>query len=145
MNDCAGKLVLVDRGSDANSKVVPPQDPGEGGEALDYAPAPAGCYCGRCFYDLRGLRSRRCPECGQPFNPNQPATYCRTPHSTRVRDFLHTVGDTLSDSFAGDEGSRLKDDLHVLRVRASSAAREAIDLRRRVQVLEDYLKRSLDE
>jgi hypothetical protein len=131
--------------SDANSDVLGPQSSGESGEPGGDAPVPKGCYCGRCFYDLRGLRSRRCPECGQPFNPDKPGTYSRTPHSTRVRDFLNSVADVLSDAFGGEDDSQLKGDLHALRVRAASAARETNELRRRVQVLEDCLKRCLDE
>jgi hypothetical protein len=30
--------------------------------------------CWECGYALRGLESRRCPECGRPFDPDDPAT-----------------------------------------------------------------------
>ena len=30
--------------------------------------------CWECGYSLRGLESRRCPECGRPFDPTDPAT-----------------------------------------------------------------------
>src|SRR2546421_12761742 len=30
--------------------------------------------CWECGYSLRGLESRRCPECGRGFDPNDPAT-----------------------------------------------------------------------
>lgn len=30
--------------------------------------------CWNCNYDLRGLSENRCPECGKPFNPADPAT-----------------------------------------------------------------------
>ena len=28
--------------------------------------------CARCGYDLRGLPEARCPECGRPFEPEEP-------------------------------------------------------------------------
>jgi hypothetical protein len=34
-------------------------------------------FCKQCQYDLRELPENRCPECGQPFNPDDPATYHR--------------------------------------------------------------------
>ena len=30
-------------------------------------------YCCRCNYALEGLREHRCPECGTPFNLDNPA------------------------------------------------------------------------
>ena len=35
-------------------------------------------YCKKCNYDLRHLTSRRCPECGRPFDPDDPSTYLPT-------------------------------------------------------------------
>jgi hypothetical protein len=31
--------------------------------------------CSGCSYDLRGLPENRCPECGRPFDPDDPNTY----------------------------------------------------------------------
>lgn len=31
----------------------------------------AGCKCPRCRYDLKGVRSCHCPECGHAFDYNQ--------------------------------------------------------------------------
>jgi hypothetical protein len=41
-------------------------------------PLPTDIYCRQCRYCLRGLDShgrRACPECGQPFDLNDPTTY----------------------------------------------------------------------
>lgn len=32
-------------------------------------------FCLACGYALRGLPEHRCPECGQTFDPDDPATY----------------------------------------------------------------------
>ena len=32
-------------------------------------------YCILCHYDLRGLDLEQCPECGRPFNQNDPKSY----------------------------------------------------------------------
>jgi hypothetical protein len=36
-------------------------------------------YCVRCNYDLHGLPSRHCPECGQLFDPTDDRTFLRVP------------------------------------------------------------------
>lgn len=36
-------------------------------------------YCKQCWYDLRGIDSRTCPECGRGFQPEIPSTYSRYP------------------------------------------------------------------
>ena len=45
-------------------------------------------YCIKCRYSLFGLTSPRCPECGQPFDPNDPTTYLTT---DRVVHPVHMV------------------------------------------------------
>ena len=32
-------------------------------------------YCSDCEYNLDGLPEHRCPECGQPFDPDDPRTF----------------------------------------------------------------------
>ena len=32
-------------------------------------------YCLSCRHSLRGIHSERCPECGRPFDPDDPATF----------------------------------------------------------------------
>ena len=39
------------------------------------APLPDDALCLTCNYALRGLTSPRCPECGRPFDPDQPLTF----------------------------------------------------------------------
>jgi hypothetical protein len=34
-------------------------------------------FCKACKYELRGAASRRCPECGRPFDPADPRTFHR--------------------------------------------------------------------
>jgi hypothetical protein len=41
-------------------------------------------YCSRCSYDLAGLASSRCPECGQPFEFDHRHTYRRRPMNTSL-------------------------------------------------------------
>jgi hypothetical protein len=36
-------------------------------------------FCRSCQHCLRGIASRQCPECGQPFDPNDPRTTWATP------------------------------------------------------------------
>lgn len=36
-------------------------------------------YCKGCFYVLDGCTGEYCPECGRPFDPNQPSTFLREP------------------------------------------------------------------
>ena len=33
-------------------------------------------YCLNCNYDLRGMKSNHCPECGEKFDPNDEQTFC---------------------------------------------------------------------
>ena len=37
-------------------------------------------FCKRCLYELTGLASRNCPECGRPFDPALPRSFTRHPH-----------------------------------------------------------------
>jgi heme A synthase len=41
--------------------------------------------CRRCGYELRGLATPRCPECGIGFNPDDPGTFSRTPLPRSLR------------------------------------------------------------
>ncbi|QQE11741.1 hypothetical protein JD969_20035 [Planctomycetota bacterium] len=40
-------------------------------------------FCLDCGYDLRGILTRRCPECGKYFNPNDFNTYAVTPRDAK--------------------------------------------------------------
>lgn len=59
-------------------------------ESLDEA------YCLTCGYRLRGLPGPVCPECGQPFDPNDPATFERDPRRRRRRRWLLRGGVALA-------------------------------------------------
>jgi hypothetical protein len=38
-------------------------------------------YCSACGYALHGLKERRCPECGRPFDPHDDRTFSTQPPS----------------------------------------------------------------
>jgi hypothetical protein len=44
--------------------------------------------CIGCGYQLRGLTERRCPECGRPFDPNDPRTFHTRATEDSVRQWL---------------------------------------------------------
>src|SRR2546423_1253480 len=48
-------------------------------------------YCRNCYYDLRGLPSNRWPECGSVFNPNDGATFSRSPGPQRIKKLLRAI------------------------------------------------------
>lgn len=52
-------------------------------------PVPEGIFCLRCRYELRGLTSRACPECGRPFSTERPETYSR--FATRQAELRHAI------------------------------------------------------
>jgi hypothetical protein len=55
----------------------------------------SGIYCLGCYYDLRGLSSGRCPECGRPFDPAIPSTFSRQSKPTPMRDIVQRIAKTL--------------------------------------------------
>ncbi len=46
-------------------------------------------YCLSCSYVLDGLVSRRCPECGHPFDPANPETFARSGRQPIQRKWAH--------------------------------------------------------
>lgn len=48
-------------------------------------------FCRACDYELRGLVTPRCPECGRPFNPANPRTYLSRPLGHRRRQALRAA------------------------------------------------------
>lgn len=53
-------------------------------------------WCLGCYYDLRGLTSRRCPECGRPFTPGRRDTYSATPKPERLRKLVEAAMDLVT-------------------------------------------------
>jgi len=53
---------------------------------------PEEAKCCRCGYQLRGLTSHVCPECGSPFDPGIPATYHVPVWPDRLRRFGCPLG-----------------------------------------------------
>jgi hypothetical protein len=56
-------------------------------------PTPEGIFCLRCRYELRGLTSRRCPECGRVFDPERAETYSR--FASRQTELQHAIRSAL--------------------------------------------------
>ena len=58
------------------------------------APDPTGMYCLSCGYDLAGLESPTCPECGRVFDSSNSATFLqrRCPPSIPLRWMVGIVG-----------------------------------------------------
>lgn len=42
-------------------------------------------YCARCHFNLQGLHTHVCPECGHAFDPSEPATYLEKPPGAIAR------------------------------------------------------------
>ena len=55
-----------------NGHAVEPDPPTK---ATSDPQAEANFFCLGCHYNLRGLKDPRCPECGRPFDPDNPETY----------------------------------------------------------------------
>jgi hypothetical protein len=102
------------------------------------SPAPEGIYCLSCRYELRGLTSNRCPECGRGFDPAVAATYTRySSRSREVEDRIYrTVESFLSESKQGNRFSPL---LASLCRQQSRLAAENVELRAMLEALEHLL------
>jgi hypothetical protein len=57
----------------------------------DAIPVPFDIWCKRCFYNLRGLTSRRCPECALEFDPDIPASFSRRPSPEPLVEKLASI------------------------------------------------------
>lgn len=49
-------------------------------------------YCKHCGYSLRGIESNACPECGKPFDRDNPRTYIRFAIKELPGDIWLTLG-----------------------------------------------------
>lgn len=45
-------------------------------------------FCRKCHYDLRRLESGRCPECGRPFDPQDPGSTISEVQPWRMRRWI---------------------------------------------------------
>ena len=102
------------------------------------SPAPEGIYCLTCRYELRGLTSTRCPECGRPFDPASPSTYTRFP--SRTREVEDRVYQTIT-SFLRDpkQGQRFTASVASLWRQQARLAAENVELRATLGALEQLL------
>ena len=64
--------------------------PASGGELLP------SMYCKRCDYPLHSLSQTLCPECGWPFDPDNPRTYHRRPWRRVARRWCRIVAIVLA-------------------------------------------------
>lgn len=58
-------------------------------------PFPRGCFCVGCNYNLFGLSSQRCPECGRQFDPTDGSSFTIHPLSRNARFILCTRNWTM--------------------------------------------------
>ncbi len=102
------------------------------------SPAPEGIYCLTCRYDLRGLTSNRCPECGRAFDPTLASSYTRFP--SRTRELEDRVYQTIT-SFLRDprQGQRFTASVASLWRQQSRLAAENVELRATLGALEQLL------
>jgi hypothetical protein len=67
-------------------------------------------YCLTCYYNLRGLTSDRCPECGRFFNPSSPSTFSPTPKPTATREVMERIAKALDQlTETSDPEAQLRD------------------------------------
>ena len=101
-------------------------------------PVPEGIYCLSCRYELRGLTSNRCPECGRVFDPNLASTYSRFPsRSKEVEDRVYqTIVGLLRDP---RQGRGLSASIASLWRQQARLAAENVDLRATLSALEQLL------
>jgi hypothetical protein len=98
-------------------------------------------WCLGCYYDLRGLTSRRCPECGRPFTPGRRETYSPTPKPERLRKLVEAAMEFVTP--AEDDAARRA---RLMALRQASALGEVHELRAEVaglRTLVDHLGRLL--
>lgn len=99
-------------------------------------------YCLGCYYDLRGLPSNRCPECGRPFDPKNAETFTRVPHSTRIRDLIGRIAKGIENALTPAES--VEDGLSKLQTTTSALANEILWLERSNYRLRLHLDLVLD-
>lgn len=102
------------------------------------SPAPEGIYCLNCRYELRGLTSNRCPECGRAFDPNLASTYSRYP--SRSKELEDRVYRTMV-GFLRDPKQKqgLSISIASLWRQQSRLAAENVELRATLSALEQLL------
>src|SRR6476646_101609 len=72
-------------------------------------------YCRNCFYDLRGLPSNRCPECGWTFDPCNPDSFSRSPGPQRIRKLLEAMIPPSPQPPSGSSNATLEKKIRQLR------------------------------
>ena len=58
-------------------------------------------FCRKCGYALIGLSEARCPECGRPFDPADPRSFLRLPHTWSLRRWLRRLSWVLASLAVG--------------------------------------------
>ena len=84
-------------------------------------------YCLGCRYPLDFLPGNRCPECGRPFDPADPATYTTSPNkpwiatATRAEKWLVMIAAVVAVYFLVEAGLDWGSSLHTCRICGASS------------------------
>lgn len=106
---------------------------------MDYAaPVPSGLYCLHCHYNLKGLTTYRCPECGRGFNPHNPLTFSRRSTPSRWWGKIDSALSTLAASATSDS-TLLAQQNRSLRRQLAKQAAENLELQQTICILKRLL------
>ena len=101
------------------------------------SPTAPGMYCLACHYELRGLTTYRCPECGRAFSPTIPATYSR--HPSRRREVEESIVQAIGRLLDTTPPARFDSSIRKLWSQLAHLIAENAELRAMIGTLEQIL------